>query len=67
DNGNTDKPMNRPKKEKMTLTKLAEEMRNGFKQVNTRIDHLETRIDRIDARLDYIVQTNDLKDLPKNK
>ena len=50
---NGDKPVNKPKKDKMTLTKLANEMREGFKQINT--------------RLDYIVKANNLKDLPKNK
>lgn len=40
---------------RMTLTKLAIEMRAGFKQVNNRID-------KIDARLDYIVKANNLKD-----
>ncbi|MCQ2795794.1 MAG: hypothetical protein MJ213_00560 [Bacilli bacterium] len=47
----------------VSITKLAEEMRNGFKQVNTRIDNLEKRIDGIDARLDY----NGLKKLPKSR
>lgn len=54
--------MNKPKEEKMTLTKLAKIVNDGFKQVNTRIDGLETRIDRIEARLDY----NGLKKLPIN-
>ncbi|MCQ2795234.1 MAG: hypothetical protein MJ214_03415 [Bacilli bacterium] len=48
---------------KMTLTKLAKIVSDGFKQVNTRIDNLEARIDQIDARLDY----NGLKKLPNNK
>ncbi|MCQ2795257.1 MAG: hypothetical protein MJ214_03545 [Bacilli bacterium] len=52
-------PMSNHNKEKMTLTKLAEQM-------NTRFDNLEkdvnARIDRIDARLDYIVKVNNLKD-----
>ena len=44
--------MSTPKKEKMTLSKLAEIVNAGFK--------------RIDTRLDYIVKANNLKDLPKN-
>ena len=50
------------KQERMTLTKLAEKMDAGFKQVNSRIDRIEMRIDGIDARLDYIVDENHLKD-----
>ena len=37
----------------MSIAKLAQEMRDGFKQVNT--------------RLDYIVSANNLKDLPQSK
>ncbi|MCQ2796241.1 MAG: hypothetical protein MJ213_02880 [Bacilli bacterium] len=43
----------------ITVDKLAKEMRNGFKQVNNRIDNLEKDIN---ARLDYIVKANNLKD-----
>lgn len=64
----------KPNEERMTLTKLAIEMRAGFKQVNSRIDDLEkdakslkqdvksinTRLDKVEKRLDY----NDLKQLP---
>ena len=64
------KTVKKPRQERMTLTKLAttvndlaKEMRDGFKQVNARIDNLEKDID---ARLDYIVKANDLKDLPKS-
>ena len=53
DDNSRGKSMNKLKKEKMTLVKLAEKMDEGFKQVNARID-------RIEARLDY----NGLKDLP---
>ena len=46
----------KPTGERMTLAKLAQEMRDGFKQVNTRLD-------RVESRLDYIVKANNLKDL----
>lgn len=63
----------------MTVDKLAQEMRNGFKQVNARIDDvnsridnlekdvngINTRIDRIDARLDGIDARLDYNGLKK--
>ena len=47
----------------MSIAKLAQEMRDGFKQVNTRLDNVEKRLDNVDARLDYIVKANNLKDI----
>ena len=74
-----DKPVRTSRLDRIeeSLAKLTEEMRNGFKQVNLRIDNLEkdvtslkqdvkdinTRIDKIDARLDY----NGLKKLPESR
>ena len=56
----------KPTGERMTLAKLAQEMRDGFKRIDNRIDNLEkdinTRLDRVENRLDYIVKSNNLKD-----
>ncbi len=41
---------------------VRKEMKQGFSQVNSRIDRLETRMDKFENRLDYIVKANKLKD-----
>lgn len=40
------------KKLKITLEDVIIEMRNGFKQINTRIDNIETRLTNVEDRLD---------------
>ncbi|MCQ2794361.1 MAG: hypothetical protein MJ207_03315 [Bacilli bacterium] len=47
--------MNKPKEEKMTLTKLAKIVNDGFSE-------LRQDVRDINARLDYIVKANNLKD-----
>lgn len=67
-----DNTVNNSNDGRMTLTKLAIEMRAGFEQVNSRIDNLEKDVNSlkqdvkdINTRLDYIVQANNLKDNKK--
>ena len=56
------KPKGGPKPKRMTIADLALEMREGFKQVNSRIDNLETKVDAINDRIDNLVAKNNLKE-----
>ncbi|MCQ2794657.1 MAG: hypothetical protein MJ214_00355 [Bacilli bacterium] len=58
-------------KGKMTLSKLAmavnglaEQMRDGFKRLDAKMD---AGFKQVNTRLDYIVKANDLKDLSNSK
>ncbi|MCQ2794986.1 MAG: hypothetical protein MJ214_02090 [Bacilli bacterium] len=49
------------------LDQIGDALFEFIKTTNARFDSLEKDVKDINARLDYIVQANNLKDLPRNK
>ena len=57
-----DHTVNNPNEGKMTLTKLAKIVSDGFSEVRQDIKGLKQDVKDINTRLDYIVKANNLKD-----